>query len=128
MSTIPEKRNICISLTLKGRLAEDCLDFLEEAGLKIYKPNPRQYEAIIPDLPGITVIFQRATDIVTSVQDGSFDFGITGYDMVAESLGDDQDFVVIHDALGFGHPSLDLAITEGWNDVTSLAGLVEYAN
>jgi len=61
MSTIPEKRNICISLTLKGRLAEDCLDFLEEAGLKIYKPNPRQYEAIIPDLPGITVIFQRAS-------------------------------------------------------------------
>ena len=48
--------------------------------------------------------------------------------MVAESLGEDQDVVVIHDALEFGHPSLNLAIPEGWKDVISLAGLVEYAN
>lgn len=128
MSKEPEKRNIRISLPSKGRLAEDCLDFLEESGLKIYKPNPRQYEATIPALPGVTVIFQRATDIVASVQDGSIDFGITGYDVVAESMGEDQDFVVIHDALGFGQCSLNLAIPEGWREVTSLAGLVEYAN
>ncbi|MBW6474218.1 MAG: ATP phosphoribosyltransferase [Anaerolineaceae bacterium] len=128
MSAEPEKRNIRISLPSKGRLAEDCLDFLEESGLKIYKPNPRQYEATIPALPGVNVIFQRATDIVASVQDGSIDFGITGYDVVAESMGEDQDFVVIHDALGFGHCSLNLAIPEGWNVVTSLVSLVEYAN
>lgn len=128
MSAEPEKRNIRISLPSKGRLAEDCLDFLEESGLKIYKPNPRQYEATIPALPGVTVIFQRATDIVASVQDGSIDFGITGYDVVAESMGEDKDFVVIHDALGFGHCSLNLAIPEGWKEVTSLASLVEYAN
>ena len=48
--------------------------------------------------------------------------------MVAESSGDDQDFVVIHDALDFGHCSLNLAIPERWNEVTSQAGLVEYAN
>ena len=128
MSIEPEKRNIRISLPSKGRLAEDCLDFLEESGLKIYKPNPRQYEATIPALPGVTVIFQRATDIVTSVQDGSIDFGITGYDVVAESLGEDQDFVIIHDALGFGNCSLNLAIPEGWENVSSVASLVEFAN
>lgn len=127
MSAEPEKRTIRISLPSKGRLAEDCLDFLEESGLKIYKPNPRQYEATIPALPGVTVIFQRATDIVASVQNGSIDFGITGYDVVAETMGEDQDFVIIHDALGFGHCSLNLAIPEGWKEVTSLASLVEYA-
>ncbi len=128
MSTEPEKRNIRISLPSKGRLAEDCLDFLEESGLKIYKPNPRQYEATIPALPGVTVIFQRATDIVASVQDGSIDFGITGYDVVAESLGEDHDFVIIHDALGFGDCSLNLAIPEGWKNVSSVDNLIEYAN
>ncbi len=128
MSIEPEKRNIRISLPSKGRLAEDCLDFLEESGLKIYKPNPRQYEATIPALPGVTVIFQRATDIVASVQDGSIDFGITGYDVVAESMGEDQDFVIIHDALGFGHCSLNLAVPEGWKDVTSMASLVEFTS
>ena len=86
MSADPEKRNNRISLPSKGRLAEDCLDFLEEAGQKIYKPNTRQYEATIPDLPGGSVIFQCTTDIVSSVQDGSIDFGITGYDVVSSGL------------------------------------------
>jgi ATP phosphoribosyltransferase len=128
MSTDTQQRNIRISLPSKGRLAEDCLDFLEESGLKIYKPNPRQYEASIPALPGVTVIFQRATDIVTSVQDGSIDFGITGYDVVAESSGENIDFVIIHNALGFGNCSLNLAVPEGWGNVSSVASLIDFAN
>jgi len=127
MNTENQQRNIRISLPSKGRLAEDCLEFLEESGLKIYKPNPRQYEASIPALPGVTVIFQRATDIVASVQDGSMDFGITGYDVVAESMGEDKDFILIHDALGFGNCSLQLAIPEGWENVSTVSELVEYA-
>ena len=37
-----------ISLPSKGRLAEDSLTFLAACGLPVYRPNPRQYEAIIP--------------------------------------------------------------------------------
>jgi ATP phosphoribosyltransferase len=48
-----------ISLPSKGRLAEDASEFLSACGLKIYKPNPRQYEALIPALPELTVLFQR---------------------------------------------------------------------
>lgn len=127
MNTETQQRNIRISLPSKGRLAEDCLDFLEESGLKIYKPNPRQYEATIPALPGVTVIFQRATDIVTSVQDGSIDFGITGFDVAAESLGEDREFVIIHDALGFGKCSLHLAIPETWENVKSVSDLIVFS-
>lgn len=127
MTTKEQPRNIRISLPSKGRLAEDCLEFLEESGLKIYKPNPRQYEATIPALPGVSVIFQRASDIPASVQDGSIDFGITGYDVVAESLGEDQGLVIIHDALGFGSCSLHLAIPEGWGNISSVTNLIDYA-
>ena len=119
---------IRISLPSKGRLAEDCLDFLEESGLKIYKPNPRQYEASIPSLPNLKVIFQRAPDIVTSVQDGSIDFGITGYDVVAESNAINQDLVIVHDALGFGRCSLQLAVPEQWNQVSSVSDLVDFSH
>ena len=118
---------IRISLPSKGRLAEDCLDFLEESGLKIYKPNPRQYEASIPSLPNLKVIFQRASDIVTSVQDGSIDFGITGYDVVAESNSIDQELVLVHDALGFGRCTLQLAVPEQWDQVNSFADLIEFS-
>jgi ATP phosphoribosyltransferase len=77
-------KDIRLSLPSKGRLAQPTLDFLAACGLKVEKPNPRQYAAGMPTLPALTVLFQRAGDIVVSVRDGSVDFGITGMDMVAE--------------------------------------------
>lgn len=118
-----KERPFRISLPSKGRLAEDCLDFLEASGLKVYKPNPRQYEAIIPSLPELNVLFQRATDIVTSVKDGSVDFGITGYDVVAEQQKNSGQIIVLHEALGFGNCSLKLAVPESWEDVDNVHNL-----
>lgn len=112
-----------ISLPSKGRLAEDCVEFLEACGLRVYKPNPRQYEASIPALPGLTVLFQRPADIVVSVRDGSVDFGITGLDVIAERRGEDGQLLLLHDALGFGACSLRLAVPESWNEVNDLSGL-----
>lgn len=116
-----------ISLPSKGRLAEDCLDFLAAAGLKVYKPNPRQYEAVIPALQGLKVILQRASDIVTSVKDGSIDFGITGYDVVAESQAEDREIFVLHESLGFGNCSLNLAVPENWESVNDINDLATFA-
>lgn len=112
-----------ISLPSKGRLAEDALEFLSACGLKVYKPNPRQYEASIPALPELHVLFQRPADIVVSVRDGSVDFGITGIDVIEERKGGDDSVLVLHDSLGFGGCSLSLAVPENWVDVQDLVGL-----
>ena len=117
-----------ISLPSKGRLAEDCLDFLAASGLRVYKPNPRQYEATIPALPELRVIFQRAADIVTSIRDGSVDFGITGYDVVAESQAENKEIYILHDMLGFGNCSLNLAVPENWDNVADVSDLRSYAS
>jgi ATP phosphoribosyltransferase len=95
--------------------------------LEIDKPNPRQYAARIPALPGLTVLFQRPGDIVVSVRDGSVDFGITGMDMVAERRGDNGAVLVLHDALGFGHCYLSLAVPEAWETVRTMVDLETYA-
>lgn len=116
-----------ISIPSKGRLSEDCFDFMAASGLKIYKPNPRQYEASIPSLPQMNVLLQRPTDIVTSVRDGSVAFGITGMDVVAEYQGDQDEIIILHEALGFGGCSLKLAVPESWKDVYSVASLKAYA-
>jgi ATP phosphoribosyltransferase len=113
-----------ISLPSKGRLAEDCLAFLADCGLSVYRPNPRQYEALLPSLPGVHVLFQRPADIVVSVRDGSVDFGITGLDVVEERRGENGDLLVLHDALGFGGCTLSLAVPETWAGVNSTADLV----
>ena len=122
--------DIRLSLPSKGRLAQDALDFLAACGLEVDKPNPRQYAARIPALPGLTVLFQRPGDIVVSVRDGSVDFGITGMDVVAERQGPAADggaVLVLHDTLGFGHCRLCLAVPEAWETVHTMADLAAHA-
>jgi ATP phosphoribosyltransferase len=113
-----------LSLPSKGRLAEESLTFLAACGLSVYKPNPRQYEAVIPALPGLTVLFQRPGDIVASVRDGSVDFGITGMDVTAERGGENRALLVLHEALGFGICALTLAVPEEWENVQSVQDLI----
>ena len=78
------RTDIRLALPSKGRLEQDALEFLADSGLRVEKPNPRQYMARIPNLPGLTVIFQRPGDIVVSVRQGSVDLGITGLDVTEE--------------------------------------------
>src|SRR5512132_4410259 len=94
---------IRLSLPSKGRLEGDALDFLSDAGLRVFKPNPRQYEAQVPSLPELGIIFQRPGDIVVSVRQGSIDFGITGIDVIEEKRGPNGEILIRHDKLGFGH-------------------------
>ncbi len=97
---MPSEQTIRLSLPSKGRLGSGSLDFLSDAGLQVFKPNPRQYQADIPVLPDLGVIFQRPGDIVVSVRQGSVDFGVTGLDVVEEKRGENGDVLVLHDALG----------------------------
>lgn len=116
-------RPIRLSLPSKGRLADEAVNFLKECGFHIYKPNPRQYEASIPSLPGVSVLFQRPTDIVISVRNGSVDFGITGLDVLAEHGGPNGAILPIHTALGFGACTLNVIVPEAWETVSQMSDL-----
>ncbi|PKN94804.1 MAG: ATP phosphoribosyltransferase [Chloroflexi bacterium HGW-Chloroflexi-6] len=119
---MPE-RPIRLSLPSKGRLFEETVAFLAACGIEIYKPNPRQYEATVPSMPGVTVLFQRPTDIVISVRNGSVDFGITGLDVMEEYRGENGDILVLHEALGYGKCALALAVPEGWEQTETVTDL-----
>lgn len=118
-----------LSLPSKGRLMDDSLDFLAECGLSVQKLNPRQYQAKMPALPELTVLFQRPGDIVVSVRQGSVDFGITGIDVLEENRGDAKrgEIIVLHDELGYGSCALMLAVPEAWADVTDIPSLKKYS-
>ena len=125
---MPLSQTIRLSLTSKGRLEGSALVFLSAAGLRVFKPNPRQYQAELPALPDLRVIFQRPGDIVVSVRQGSVDFGITGLDVIEEKRGANGDILILHDALGFGRCSLMLAVPESWESVTDVRALQEFAH
>jgi ATP phosphoribosyltransferase len=120
------KRNIRIALPSKGLLADGSKQLLADVGLPVYNPNPRQYIARIPHLPGVEVIFQRPGDIVISVRDGSVDFGITGRDIYLEKRDANGNILELHSQLGFGKCTLNVIIPDDWEAINSLADLREY--
>ena len=118
-----KNRKIRIALPSKGLLADGSKQLLADVGLPIYSPNPRQYIATIPLLPGIEVIFQRPGDIVISVRDGSVDFGITGRDIYLEKRDSNGKILELHSQLGFGKCTLNVIIPDDWMEINSLADL-----
>ena len=120
-------RKIRLGLPSKGRLEENCLDFLQACDLKVSKSNSRRYIAQMTALPQIEVWFQRPSDVVRQVRDGALDLGITGYDLVAEHRGGANEIVVIHDALGFGNCTLEVIVPHHWREINTLADLATLA-
>lgn len=116
---------VTLALPSKGAIAEPTLNFLRDCGLRIDKPNIRQYVGLIPAIPQMDVLFQRVRDVVYKVSDGTAHLGITGYDVVCEQPH--EDLIVIHDHLGYGHCQLLVAAPEAWVDVESMADLADVA-
>ncbi|TVU09994.1 hypothetical protein EJB05_43496 [Eragrostis curvula] len=114
-----------IGLPSKGRMAEQTLSLLKSCQLSVKQVNPRQYTADIPLIPNLEVWFQRPKDIVRKLQSGDLDLGIVGFDIVSEYGMGNDDLVVVHDALAFGHCRLSLAVPkEGiFENINSLEDL-----
>lgn len=113
-----------IGIPSKGRMAEDTLALLSACQLKCVKPNPRQYFGQITQFPEMEVWFQRASDVVRKLRTCDLDLGIVGMDMFAEFAAEDEDLVVVHDALNFGHCKLALGIPVG-GDFAHIATLTD---
>src|SRR5215211_1467820 len=113
-----------LALPSKG-MEESTLTFLRSCGLPVDRSNPRQYRATIRALDGAEVLFQRAGDIFSKVDEGSADLGITGFDIVSEHRYEDDSVLILHPELGFGQCALVLAVPDGWIDVESVADLAE---
>ncbi|MCY3832990.1 MAG: ATP phosphoribosyltransferase [Chloroflexi bacterium] len=124
MSSARTTENLIIALPSKGQLGDAADTFFGRAGLQIYKPNRRQYSATIPSLPRSEVVYQRPRDILSKVEEGRADIGVTGLDIVLEHSEDSTDVMVI-DRLGFGKCELLLAAPDSWIDVTSIADVAD---
>lgn len=116
---------VMLALPSKGAIAEPTLSFLEDCGLRVDKPNPRQYTGTVPALPGVDVLFQRVVDVTYKVAEGTAQLGVTGVDVVAEY--GNEDLVIVHPDLRFGACRLVVAVPEAWIDVDSMIDLSEVA-
>lgn len=95
---------IRIAIQAKGRLNEDSMELLAEAGMKI-SDSRRKLLAQAEGFP-LEVLYLRDDDIPQAVADGVADIGIVGLNEVEEK---GKDVEVLH-RLGFGQCRLSLAI------------------
>jgi ATP phosphoribosyltransferase len=79
-------------------------------------------------MPHLEVWFQRGADVVRKVRDGDIDFGIIGYDNVAEYQGETDSVVIIHEQLGYGYCYLAVSVPEDWTEVSSVDDLHQVAS
>lgn len=101
------EKTVRIALQAKGRLNEDSMELLEEAGISINSAK-RQLLSKSPNFP-LEVLYLRDDDIPQAVASGVADIGIVGFNEVAEKSKN----VVVSHKLGFGQCRISLAIPKG---------------
>ena len=73
----------------KGRIFDETLPLLASAGI-VPSENPEKSRKLIisTNLPNVSVIIVRATDVPTYVQHGAADLGVAGQDVLLEHGGE----------------------------------------
>ncbi len=120
--------SLTLALPSKGRLKEKAIQRLREAGFPVRLPeNERRYRAGIDGVDGLEVTFLSASEIARELDRGGVDLGVTGEDLVRETIPDWDRRVDIAARLGFGHADVVVAVPETWFDVTTMSDLDDVA-
>jgi len=119
---------LIIAVPSKGRLQENTEAFFGRAGLQLVKPRgARDYRGAIVDLPGVEVAYLSAGEIADALAQGTVHLGITGEDLLRETIADMANRVVVIEGLGFGFANVVVAVPQAWIDVRSMADLDDVA-
>ena len=115
---------IKIGLPSKGRLRDESLGVFKKNNLSI-KDTKRNYLSEIKNLSQNEVIFSHAREIIERLADSSLDIGISGFDLLKESLPGIQKNIQVFSRLKFGFADLIVAVPDAWIDVQTIADLEE---
>lgn len=115
---------LTLAIPSKGRLMEQVTEVFAKAGLVVKKVgHARGYRGEIEGLPGVDVAYVSSSEIAAALKAGSVHLGITGEDLVRESMSDADTRVTFLRPLGFGFADVVVAVPACWIDVTTAADL-----
>jgi ATP phosphoribosyltransferase len=119
---------LIIAVPAKGRLKDAAAGLFEQAGLALRKSgHERGYRGLIEGLDGVEVVFLSAAEIVYQLKTGRIHLGVTGEDLIRETLPDAEARVEFLAPLGFGRADVVVAVPDCWIDVASMADLEDVA-
>jgi ATP phosphoribosyltransferase len=107
----------------KGRLMEKTFDWFAARGVTMRRTgSDREYAAAV-DGADLDLVLLSAGEIPRELQAGRIHLGVTGSDLVRESIPAWQDVVKALQPMGFGFADLIIAVPAFWIDVNNLDDL-----
>ena len=119
---------ITLAIPSKGRLKDQSVEALAAVGIDIASAeNSRSYRTTVSGFDGLDVLLLSASEIARQLREGAIDFGVTGEDLVRETIPDPDMVVDFVARLGFGHADVVVAVPESWVDVETMEDLGDVA-
>ncbi len=120
--------NLTLALPSKGRLREKAEAMFARAGFDIVRiGSARGYRGEVKGLDGVDVAFLSASEIAQALRDGTVDLGVTGEDLLRETIAPDEPIADVVLRLGFGPADVVIAVPESWLDVAFVNDLDQVA-
>jgi ATP phosphoribosyltransferase len=119
---------LSIAVPSKGRLKDQAAELFARAGIALRKSgHERFYYGALEGLDGVEVVYLSAAEIVHQLKSGRVQLGITGEDLIRETLADVDGSVEFVAPLGFGRADVVVAVPDCWIDVVRMADLEDVA-
>ncbi len=113
-----------IGVPSKGRLMDKTFDWFGQRRVPMRLAGAdREYSGVIDGLPGAALVLLSASEVPRELAAGRIHLGVTGSDLVRETLPDWASAVAELAPLGFGYADLVIAVPAFWIDVATLDDL-----
>ncbi|MCG8561427.1 MAG: ATP phosphoribosyltransferase [Hyphomicrobiales bacterium] len=119
---------VTLAIPSKGRLMERTREVFAAGGLAISKVgHERGYRGRIEGVEDVDVAFLSASEIASQLRRGRVHLGVTGEDLIRETIADAEARVEFVRPLGFGRADVVVAVPECWIDVSRMDDLEDVA-
>ncbi|MBS7541013.1 ATP phosphoribosyltransferase [Ancylobacter lacus] len=119
---------LIVAVPSKGRLQENATAFFARAGMTLAQSRgARDYRGTLSGVADVEVAFLSASEIATQLASGHVHLGVTGEDLVRESIPDADARVLLVEGLGFGYANVVVAVPQAWIDVRTMRDLDDVA-
>ena len=118
---------LVLALPSKGRLKEAAEALFARAGLMVETQGGRRYRGRLAGAPDVEIAFLSAAEVARELAAGTVHLGVTGEDLLRETIPDADAKVALLAPLGFGQADVVVAVPEVWIDVWSMEDLDDVA-
>jgi ATP phosphoribosyltransferase len=118
---------LILALPSKGRLKDETEALLAGAGCPVETRAGRGYRGGLAGQPDVEVAFLAASEIARELAAGNVHLGVTGEDLVRETVADADASIALLARLGYGMADVVVAVPELWIDVWTMQDLDDVA-